>query len=62
MGPDGGKPVSGATEDGRQRCASCGVRIDTGEWHPVGTDRTPEGELVLLAFCSATCREAWIRR
>lgn len=48
--------------DGRndvERCTNCGARIDTGEWHPVGTTRNADGDLVLVQFCTEVCRDAW---
>lgn len=42
-----------------ERCANCGDRIETGEWHPVDTARDADGEFVLVQFCTEACRDAW---
>ena len=40
-------------------CAACGQTLHDGEWHPVVTDRTADGELTLYSFCDDDCRSAW---
>lgn len=39
-------------------CATCGSAVDLERWHPM---RAPveDGETVLYAFCSTTCRARW---
>lgn len=45
----------------RTLCATCGVAIDTTDWHPVSTERTSDGTLHVRPFCDEDCRTAWLR-
>lgn len=54
-------PTNGddGAREGAERCANCGARIAVDEWHPLDTDRSAGGDLVLVPFCTEACREAW---
>lgn len=41
------------------RCAHCGAAIDPAEWHPVAA---PEAVPGVYAFCTPSCRAAWLDR
>lgn len=47
-----------ADEQGKQ-CALCGAEINVHSWHVATTSTTADGELLILPFCSETCRNNW---
>lgn len=62
--PQGGANASAGTSTNAdagaaRRCATCGSRIDTTEWHPLATRVDDAGEFHVHAFCDAACRDAW---
>lgn len=40
-------------------CESCGAALTDGEWHPVVSETTDEGEHLFFSFCDEDCRTAW---
>lgn len=46
----------------QERCAECGVSIDTTGWHLVVAHTDGDGEFQLKAFCTRDCRDAWQER
>lgn len=58
--PEGGPNAGTGTSAGAaRRCAACGSRIDTTEWHPIATRVDESGGFHVHAFCDADCRDAW---
>lgn len=43
-------------------CANCGGPIETDEWHPVTSERGPDGEFRIVPFCGRACRREWLPR
>ena len=53
------RPETGHTDENLQFCAYCASPITVGTKHPVFTDASTDGDVVLYTFCDATCNAVW---
>lgn len=40
-------------------CANCGDPLTDGQWHPVVTESTGDGDVDCYSFCDDDCRAEW---
>ncbi|MFC4408697.1 DUF7576 family protein [Haloarchaeobius iranensis] len=51
-----------STESAEATCATCGVPVETDEWHPAATTTTDDGTVEIRSFCGRSCRDRWRER